>query len=495
MPGMRRKNAARMTVLVFALAVIWIIWWIWPERPLRSWQLKNLSGRIPELAADGRTALIHRRVGDEIIQPVPNQKLNFNDNRTQLANLTDGRELLPDEFSFDGKLFNNGTLLAVEYRDYRIDVFDAVTAKKVLTIPPRRSNVYRRFDVSFDGPYLLLTEWSGRAHDANELWDAKRGVKIMEPVGYSRFSSHGIWLVSRTDSEATITEPATGKEKCRIKQDILQGVRELDVRPDGGLVAINDVDSKVPGMIRVYSLPALKLIEELPTTPSTHSPFLSFSSTGRFLTARQGGAGRIWDLAGSKAQRIAAADSASAYGVSIAPDDASYLIHQQKSNSPTMTWELFRTGDAAPIQHGDAGAQFAAFSKSGKWMALGTERITLPKGHLERIRDWVYQKAGFELMQQDTWLIDTATGHIVRQISEELPIGFSDNETAIWTVFLTSIGQHWNMRLSQWPLQAPGPPWWLWLVTVGGVGLIVFDFKHRRRAGDASPQLQAKSVV
>src|SRR5262249_48196260 len=58
--------------------------------------------------------------------------------------------------------------------------------------------------------------------------------------------------------------------------------------------------------------------------------------------------------------------------------------------------------------------------------------------------------------------------------------GFGPNAETFWTLDIVEEDERGNvvpetLIFRQWSVHAPWPPWWLWVLTAGGVGMIGWD--------------------
>jgi len=162
-------------------------------------------------------------------------------------------------------------------------------------------------------------------------------------------------------------------------------------------------------------------------------------------------------------------------------------------SSPAISWDgkLFFTEECeneqvtVKVYDGDTRALIArrivdnvgyrTVSWDDRWVALAEYVRTRPSWWRDICDRWFYDE---DLNENDVvTVIDLKTGQPIRSVPDFGCIGFGPNNETFWTVNYTK-NANGKEQLRQWSVHPPGPPWWLWVLTAGGVGVIGLD-THR----------------
>jgi hypothetical protein len=140
---------------------------------------------------------------------------------------------------------------------------------------------------------------------------------------------------------------------------------------------------------------------------------------------------------------------------------------------------ITRAGD-----HGASSRQWSApiqpvFSPDGRYFLLHRQKNApmLPSW----VPNWVahlYKKLGIPELTTSVVFCDPATGREVRELPGWGVVQFAPDRDRVWLSYL-----NWAYKsqvLEEWPIAAPPPPWWLWVVTAVGIGWFLLRCRQRR---------------
>jgi hypothetical protein len=476
--------AVRSTVVVLLIAATWTLWALWPENPLRECRVASAVLADWRKRVGPPTALVFRRAESPVPQPFPDQRLNLLYDRARLVDLATGRDLLPDVFSYLAASFAGGRLVWVYRSDNRIDVHDATDGRLCFVIPPSDARRYRMIKWDEESPYLLAMDWADGADI--EIWDCDRGQKVAQLAPLKGFQTTlaGKHVIRRSARELKLLDAATGRELLHFEAPEGVDARLMAVRADAGAIAyLIPAADAVYSWLEIRSVPELEVLRRFqPLTPIPANPHLKFSRSGRIHQLVGDKECRNWDIHLPEPQPVSGTFDGQ---VVFAPDERHVAVTDSHGG---QHWELHST--VLPAQReprrlprfGD----HVHFAPSGRWLSYRRPENWRQLNPLEGLMVRVFGNR-LKLLPVQTRLVEVATGRDVRGVPADFPYTFGLHEATFWTVDteFSSTNRILALRFKEWPTVMPVPAW-LWLLTAGGVAVVLFSFRPRRPVPDAS---------
>jgi hypothetical protein len=460
---MRRiKILLRSTIIALGLVTLWIVWSLWPEKPLhevwvdRTW--------LPyHLVADG--TCVWGIAGPVPITGVPDTQ------RWHSFRISDGEEVFSIDAEFQPNVINRSKSVIVQHPARPLQIFNVADGRLSCSIPNGR----RRRIVGYgQSKYIVVShaEQIGKY----ELWDVESGTKlrdVQEATGKD-FSHDGELMVQRFEHEWVLVESATGRIIVRTSDKLLIDNSDTVLRRDGKALAIN---SYVDHQIAVVSLPELKVLNQFPNnrlikSRSNNDWRMQFSPSGHFLQTRAG----LWSLKTPGAEHVAVTDEAQATAY-VAPDDESFVVQDGAQHSS----RLYQIGQVNPI----AGYGFGDLSSP--WYAPDGQTVAMvqsvPVSTPNNVRYWISRRLNLRFPSLETLVYSAHTGRLLRRLPNVRPVGFtSDGQKIVaYEIIPDKARGGWTTTLSEWSLTSPSPPWWLWTLSAVLLGALFWPLVRKVR--------------
>lgn len=486
-----------MVGVSMVLAGFWMVWWAWPERPLRELKLLGQSMGTSKIAPDGASMIT-------TLYSVPIGS-GGGTSRMALMNLSDGSFHFP--FSADetkAKLhvtpfyLDGGRLLMLSWPTALrlIDTMSGAVLWEAANLGYHRS-------WSDDGRLVVAESRDDATKmDRTLLFDtAEKSVKELPQVeGPFGFDKSGDRLLTRVEADPAvfaIWNTTTKTEIARFQDARYQSIYGAAINPAGTQVI---VVAKVPnapdeerrgGFLWNLDNGRVDLLELPERTKDYVSGHLEFTRDGQSIFGPDGYP--RWAIKAGSTQKIEPAREFIWRGF---PQAKRYLASRdlkQTYNSNSCT--LFDDETNLPIASRDwaSGSSLAIMSPDARWMMIPNHQAP----------NWVTQSFNRLLMmlRRDTMssqhldIVSLENGRIRNCIplaetnqSHAGYIGFAQQD-CLWSFRIVPHREDAKAEfiLQEWSCYAAWPPWWLWLVTVGGIALMVWKTRNRSRVGMMAP--------
>jgi len=467
----------RSTFIVLALVALWIVWSIWPEKPLHEvWVDGNWSPRF--LVADGKFVW-----GQE---DIPNQSgtdiEKWATSRWRSVRLSDGLEVFSIDVKYWPLVINRGRSVIINRPARHIDVYNIADGRLISSIPdaPHQKN---RSVVGYGrSKYVVVGDYEQLA--GHELWDVESGTKLRDVQRTTEvdFGGDGEIMVQRFDHEWTLVETATDRIIFRSTNKLLIDNADTALRPDGKALAIH---THFDDHITVVSLPDLKVLNRFPNNgvgrPTSGIRSIRFSNRGGLIQGRLMPQSGLWNLKAPGAEYLAIADDGAQAAAYVAPDDESFVVIK---DGRQRSWHLYRVGQAQPIAGGGFGNSLMPwYSPDGRFVAMVQMVTPSTPTVATNLINWFYQRFNIEPPSLETLVYSANTGKLIRRIPNVRPIGFTPDGQRIVTY--QTIQDHARGRfgttLSEWSPLPPSPPWWSWTLSAVLLGALFWPLVRKIR--------------
>lgn len=478
-------------VLFFVAVAIWGAWWLLPPISLNKIPIDSRILNSPRGQHLGQTALFTVRSGSGMSQ----------ESGWQLIRLSDGKILGGEVCGMQWGVSPNGALLICKSDDQFV-VLETATGNQL-----RRSGSYPldSATVRQHGLPIRFSADGGRfaalINDGVVVFETAtmRPIAQFENEGNAfDLSANGKLLLAQDRSSARLVlwDVESQQIVSTLMNDQPAVLEKARISPRGDFVAtfINrilttDADQNDAGQISVWGC---KNTAEV-LTLNTSGDEMRFCQEGRFLVAGYPGRNLFVDL-GSEPPIEIGRKLADGYTDRCVSEDGSALLSHDRQNS----WRVNSTISHSAVAQGafnssDFSGFQVGFSPKGKWLWING-KVSSPAS--APWKSWLEEVTGWHLTYTyRSDIVNVNTGLVDLKLNDRQPALFDDLQFAVWTTPIGAFKPGDQFFLEQWHLGRQYPPWWLWLVTVIGIGFIVFDLKRQRRAGEARPRLQAKPLV
>jgi len=488
------------------LAATWFLWWNLPPRPIRLVEVPDTQ-LMADLGSDGEVKIA--KDGRTVFRSeVPGLAEDETDSGLRLRNLF----RFDLETGFEQVLFHSRlchhfkispdekTIALVKGND-EIDVIDAKSGRKRFAVPtPPRSTA---IEFSADGHTLAVASIPGGT-EGWSIFDAQSGIEKCRIPG----SQFDLWLSS--DGNRAIIHSAKDRSWLNvydarggrlIAQFQVPDGMEFCPSPDLCQAAFRKskrgANEKPPYTIvtTIRSIPDMKVVVELTSVAERGIVTGRWDPAGRYFHCwhdaggiKGGGSttgreiGQFWDLAVDPPSNLDDLIPARSYGPRFSSDGAIFSVEQ--CARPKSRWTFYDSQSRAVLASREATADHTGWGfRSANW-------VVSPN------REWVIMEEDIDVPEQP-WMPDWAARWVEPRLGDEFAVtavslttgratctvpgfkllGFGVNSESFWTIsFLGS--DNGNGRLFQWSVHPPRPPWWLWLATAGGVGVVCWDVRR-----------------
>ncbi len=428
----------RAAGVVFIVVAAWCYWWVWPERPTRT-----------------RSRLVHQTSmpffevwsphGDWTIYMSMDQTLCDEAWRIDFAR--DEWSVIPTPDRTRGRHSvaspPDATWMAWVDSGYRVHVIALPQGREQFKTQALPSNAKSnpRLDVyaSPDGAWLIAAP-SGK--DNVELWNVAAGMR-----------------------QATLAVP--GAE-----------VATLAFTPGNQLLIGRFDRERTEVRVTAYSLPDGRSQGEILCDRAPVKDWhASLSPDGSRLFVTGGDRPRIWDMTTRPPAAVDWTWDHEPYIVQFSPDGR-YMVTNEHNNH---TWALRDAHSGAVIASEKSGWLVPcerSFVHDHPWYVACDRRVLDLPHWLRRWTTEIYRYV--DNISIHMVLIDADTGIERRRVPGGRFGGWSGDGASFWTVTHPKDKETQQTRIdfNQWPLNPPGPPWWLYLLTMAVVLFIVYDFRR-----------------
>lgn len=351
---------------------------------------------------------------------------------------------------------------------------------------------------------------SVRGGSVCEIWDipTRRKLLRLENVhGEPRFSADGtlVGMYTSDDYQVVLWEIASGRRVGALPTEKTNSFFFLWCS-DGRVMAGYTGSGVRDAVIKLWTPTNPGWDTELSYKVADWSRFftneIKFSVDGSLVAFPNGSMGKagaaytLWDIRAQPPRCIDDVVSVNGTSVTFDPRASRFMIGDRQ------TFHLFDNASQVVVPLSDGGPRgthaWEGFSPDGRWMFVAEDGVNTTGASWQmNLRAWFRRHFGPNMRFQVA-IYDALTGEIANRLPGDTICAWPADGQHVWVERIVSgaVGANDNyLTLELWPIDRTRPPWWLWLVTVCGVGLIFFDFRRQRLARNASRQLPAKSVV
>lgn len=403
----------------------WMVWWLTPEQPLRTLFVEMDMSRPP---------VIIRGASHEWALIIP----------VGLSAVTDR------VWHFDTK---SGTATAIE---------TPTRVAAVSTSPAHHSN-----------NWWAWADRDGRVHvmslpEGKELWQAPPNPRLLIRADYLASLDGRYLLIPYTENGPfDIWEIATG-----VKLGSLDNLSEYRLRVFrfdtlGRLIIVGIRDDLQKARILSYELLSGQLVKQVDLPcPSTDTATLL--DDNHCVFGDSFASGQWWDISTNPPRRTGPPSPLRM----LKSKDGRYSVTE--NSIQLFDWSLIEcatnrtivfSGDPR-ISHLYLPAPRAqpAFSADGRFLKLNSFRVRMFPNWMPSWLKGLLITSGLKEAYRELFLIDTSTGQVSRRLPGDELLLAPENSDFVWTMSHDPARSN-GLTGSQWPLAAPGPPWWLWTLT------------------------------
>jgi WD40 repeat protein len=524
-----RTLRRRLTWLVFAVALAWTVWAVWPPLPEARWSLPAGETGNGGFTPDGRTVITYRLVSQPspgggsvtVTQTGPLVGRDVETGRERYRALEAGTPLEQVELTSDGRhltaLADGKNLIVLDTADGR----QLATLADVNLRVDNRAGASRMWfseyvhPISPDGRWIAYRPQGGdvRLFDLSAGHEGPILAGARPPMNFSRDGT--VLAAQMADGHLGFWDVATGVARAapadRGPNVIVSG---LWFAPDGRtLAAIVQADPApkpppppVPGRPMVSGMPLMTVAlwdvatgarrPDLPTPGPGRSMmdnYLTFSPDGRFLAAPSDSRAYLWDLTADPPAVVPLAPAATVAPVRwwnlplLTPDGSGALTATGPRELTLFDLTTHERRQSYRLWHEQISfGRSASFSPDGRRLLVDYSTGSWLEQLLDRARRWLRPAARAPGYHTVVGTFDVATGRPLRVV--ELLGGqsvylqpFASDGRSFWTVSEPPAGEYGPVWFERWSTEAPGPPWWLLGLTAGAAGLAVIDRARQQR--------------
>lgn len=419
-----------------AVGVVWMNWWLRPERPLRT--------LVVEMDVNSPPAII-RGAAQEWALLIPAG-----------SSAADDRV-----WRFDS---TSGTVTAIE------------TRARIPAISP--SLAFHSSD------WWVWVDTEARLHamslpDGLELWRAPPTPRLhYSPAAYLS-SPDGRYLIIPVSASGPVEvwEIATGSKLASVNDLTDFQLRDFRFDKLGRLMiagrsrdiyvtAVKSVNRYLARIVS-YELPSGRVVKDL-ELPCPANDAITLIDDKYCFVGNDFGSGQWWDVS-SNLPRVT--EPPSLFRMQLSDDDRFSVLD---NNLLLIDWSLIESATNRIIVH-SSDPQFSnlrvrvprtkpAFSRDGRFLILESFRMRkfpnwMPSWIARQLISFGWKEANREIV-----LIDTATGGLSRRLPGNELLLAPANSDVVWTISQDLTISN-GLTLREWPLKQRGAPWWLWILT------------------------------
>lgn len=495
------SRLARVVVVLMLVAAAWAAWWVAAQRPLRSMTVARPSGT-------GGSSWSNPALGQERVVFFFTSR---NGARIFELDLGAGKS---NEIVQAAQLHSYYTAIDLSWTAYslpdgEVHVVHLSGPKSRFIIPSLKSSSGLWMIPSPDQKQLMI---AGHEGPASEVWDvtsAKRMLRLDGVTGYPAFSRDGgrVAIAMSEPAEVGVWEIATGRQLAVIPK-FGESIACLGFHPDGRLIVgyykpgtiipnnrpppnasgggfvVMEVDQTVyTATVRIIAPGSLHVDAEfevgLRAGPTKGPALAEFSSDGRYVTFRGAQKSIFWDLATGIPVCLDARfglGTSPADRVNFGPNGRRILINGNRvgilvDHSTLMPISL--SGSDATVPR-----FWDRFSPDGRYVSVSEDYrpANLPQWQ-QLLQDLFRRFIGPDPKRQVA-IFDSESGCLINRIPGHAIVAWTADGNHVWIEredvdALT--GRNDIMLFELRSIFASTAPWWLWLVTVGGVLFIIYN--------------------
>jgi len=471
--GLMFGPIGRILFVLLVVAATWVLWAYLPDTCLRKIPLDPRFLYSPE----------NRLTDSSLVCTILSGSGGTNvDRGWQIVRLDDGTVLASEDVGVRWGLSPRGNIFVCN-RDGCLAILDTATGRELrrtesFPLDPevnRRygSQVYfsadgQRFAAVGDaGVGVFETETAKRValfnNDKLLFFDLSADGKFI--VGRARNSSNWcLWHVGNPQTPDVIGNCGTAS------------IYEMRLSPRGDLLAVHiqrspPFDSDIDKQMDIWDVQKKAMVYSLPLKDGN----LRYSRDGRYLLAGQYGSQMLIDLDSDPPAEVNAASGDNRLW--FCSDDGRRQIY---SSSYSYSWEVYDTQSRRLIRHRQLKTQdvIAGLSPMGRWVC---EHRRLAVNQPTALIAWLERLSGLKFtFTFETEIVNPESGRVVLTLGDRLPALFDDQEQTVWTMPIGAFPGRADFFLEQWSLSGRSIAWWVWMVTVIGCGIIVWEIVRLR---------------
>ncbi|MFL5331501.1 MAG: hypothetical protein ACJ8C4_21635 [Gemmataceae bacterium] len=489
------------TLAALAVAGAWFLWFILPERPIRSHEVARESSSF-QIGTDGRTT--------ERYEFYPGPPKSVQKYQYFRGDFEIGRETpIIERKAIENRL--GDTVVVLMLPDHSIEVFDKITGATRFKLPadPDRDAFSLIFGENRGERGLLIhsTSDGGRWTMHDPATGQPTGLTFA-PANGKRLWTWGKhpYAYGETDNPRTLMvfDAKTGQLLNQLP--LFDGVPEYGWFPafNEPHLAYTAAEPCRPGdkwcdwTVHVVSLPDLKSLAELKIRANATDRHLSlfWSTDGAHLEAYYTGDYGLWDMRTTpptSLNHLIMADSQTIFskrhfiqGVLQNTLWAPRTVRLGDANTHEILWQrLAGTGN-----------DFPRFSRDERYVVWSEVQQRVPKWVPTSLTDFL----SIPRVDYVQAVLDTQERKLVHLAPGERFTGFGPNNETIWTAsqvpetYNPQFGMSDVLRFQQFSTVAPSPPWWLWLLSVICITVISRALCRSRKSRLNEPEASATVV-
>ncbi|MFL5331503.1 MAG: hypothetical protein ACJ8C4_21645 [Gemmataceae bacterium] len=477
------------TLAALVIATAWIVWWLWPETPIRSYEAPGVRSRRMTLRPDGITT---DRDDFEYDTPTQNDIKTYQYYR---GNIDAGLEELRIERPAREFTVSLSTI-AVLRPDYTVEVYDVETCRLRFTIPADRTQPESRDRLQicdYDGYNVLAiyTSAEGGRWDLYDLTTGVAGISLPKMGNYSLHFTKQLQIVAEGNELRVLVVFDAKTGQLLNRTELPRYDHTWQPSGDGRRLAYPASHPLEPGSpkrdwtIHIVSLPDFTPQAALPVQTNAGDPWMGalWLQNDRYLMVYYNRSDhRIWDMHTDPPVPLDDLHVDDARTVFSYPSRyilTGYLDEYPAKTPTTLT--LYDADTRTPLYSHRCTCQRSRgrFSRDERYVVWGE------MSQYQRSPSWMPRGvADFLQLDHSDFshrVLDTQARRIVHTVPGDDFIGFGPDNATIWTSsMITDVADRVLFR--QFPIAAPPAPWWLWSLTAAGVAAMIWDMRRTWRS-------------
>jgi len=470
----------RMLIVLMLIAAAWVLWWVWPARPLRRVQISGTSvpsefRLVPEsdvaFVSVGQFRLGPMVTGWKLVRLSDGEILASGpcvstwgispkgdyvicDELDQFVKIeaATGRELMRStsmSLPRSSAIRFSGDVSRFAIKDQGVKVFETSSLKLVAHLP----EVQGDFDLSFVGRFLAATELAPKLFT---FWNVDTQERIDSLVDESVANVRVVRISPRGDYAAILVVPQS----------------QVKAEPDSR------------GLVIVFDLKSFKRVGEFFCVDNVDST-LQFSADGHLLYI-----GKLFvpaqfvDLDASPPKILTDEFMKNMARSAVTPDSGFHLAINYSNQ-----WRLYSFRDNKLLAEGkvprDRISNFG-LAPDGQWWWSIQWPVELSQSQL---RSWIERLIGQRISKSGGAVFrHVSTGRTIH-FGDVFPVAWESSGNKVWTQRNcdSTPGNGMDTILEQWSLDENHSIWWMWILTATGLAVIIVDFKRQASSKRKSP--------